>query len=460
LVQKKMKKSDKENEEAPPAPTESTEVDSLIGLKAIIESIKKESEKDSPQTERVPEAVSTPEPLPEVKAAESAPVEHEAEKAPPPPIPPVSGPGLSDTELLQIKKILQDMAIQKEELARREAAIVEKEEAVRRGTQLLLERRDDLDKRDSGLKTRENDLRGIASELEKQAKRLAEREGSMAGQRKALEDEEAKRKTRKDEFEAKFLDLAKREERLKSLENDFKVREQHILGIEMEIKECPYCNVKYEFEGIRDLLEEVRGYGLDVKELDQKYNEALIHLKKESYDMALDTARGILRDVKELRTEVLGKGLRYMLASTNSTIKQAREMGLDVKDADNLLKQARTAADRKDYKTAEYLAKEAEYLARDEMKLKSVSDEKEREAPQAPATESETPTYTPGTDSFMQYPAPISYQNEYQEPEAEAPAGPRKYTCTSCYAAFTIGTSQRPVKVSCPSCGNSMIMRD
>jgi len=458
LVQKK-KKVEKDSDETSPAVTESSEVDSLLGLKAIIESIKKESEGGAPSDDKRPEEEKKPEePAPSpVKPPEP---EKDEEKAPPPPIPPQAPSGLSDSELLQIKKILQDMAVQKEELAKREGAVAEKEEAVRRGTQLLLERRDDLDKREAGLKTRENDLRGIASELEKQAKRLAEREGSIATQKRTIDEEEAKRKSRKDEFDVKFIDIAKKQEHLKSLENDLKVREQHILGIEMEIKECPYCNVKYEFEGIRDLLEEVRGYGLDVSVLDQKYAEALNHLKKESYDMALQAARGILGDVKELRTEVLGKGLRYMLASANSTLKQAREMGLDVKDADSLLKQARTAADRKDYKTAEYLVKEAEYLARDEIKLKSMQDEKEKEAPTAPVSESPTPTaLSSTTEQYAQYPAPIAYEPEYQEP-APQPAGPRKYTCTSCYAAFTIGTSQRPVRVSCPSCGNSMIIRD
>jgi predicted RNA-binding Zn-ribbon protein involved in translation (DUF1610 family) len=58
----------------------------------------------------------------------------------------------------------------------------------------------------------------------------------------------------------------------------------------------------------------------------------------------------------------------------------------------------------------------------------------------------------------MSYPQPEERPEEQAPPPA--PATDRVYNCTSCFAAFKIGSSTRPVRVTCRSCGNQMIISD
>jgi len=439
------------------------------------------------------------------------------------PAPPSPAPGmvtLSEEELNKLKTITRDVYAQKETNARREAELRDKEEALRKGTQLLLDQRDAMTKKDEGLKARETELRAIAGELEKQAKKIAEKEASLAQQKNLLAEEDGRRKKFSENFRSREGALVQREQTAKSIERDLKLREQAVLGMEMDIKECPYCNVRYEFEGIQDLMDETRAYGLDLTELDKKFAKAKENMKREAYDQALESARGLLKDLKTLREDVLSKGVQYVIVSAANTVSQARTKGFDLMEADRHLAQARTAAAKNDFRTAEHYAKEADYMARDLMRQESLTPQPSALAPESPAPpmppleptpqlppiaaqkppgrtaatppepqpryeapdtgphyeSAPPPRYEPVGDSGPQYQsvqqpqyeqAPeygSQYDQQYQPPAEPAPppapAGPKKYSCSNCYAQFTIGTSQRPVKVNCPSCATTMIIRD
>lgn len=448
------------------------------------------------------------------------------QQAPPAPRSPAPGTvTLSEEEFTKIKAITREVFDQKEANRQKEAELHEKEEALRKGTALLLEQRETLARKDEGLRARETELRAIAAELEKQAKKITEKEGSLAQQRSLFAEEEVRRKKFSEGFRAREGTLMQKEAGIKALEKDMKMREQAILGMEMDIKECPYCNVRYEFEGIRDMLDEARAYGLDLTELDKKYARAQEHMKREAYDQALESARVILKDLKTLREDVLAKGIQYVVVSAAGTVAQAKARGIDVTEAESHLAQARTVMARNDFRTAEHYAKEADYMARDLMREESsapqpsgvapgpespappmppleptpqlppaaapkaqkrIAAQPRQEAPpqqryeapdtgprftSAPPPRYESvgdagpryesvpqPQYEPAPDYGSQY-----EQEEYQPPAEEtppAPAGPKKYSCQNCYAQFTIGTAQRPVKVNCPSCGTTMIVRD
>jgi len=441
-------------------------------------------------------------------------------------------------EFAKIKKFIQDSSVQKEANQRKEAELHEKEETLRMGTQLLLEQRDAMAHKDEGLKARETELRTIAGELEKQAKRIAEREAALAQQKNLFAEEEARRRKFSDGFRVREGAILQKESGVKSLEKELRLREQAVLGMEMDIKECPYCNVRYEFSGIQELMDEARAFGLDLSELDKKYAKAQEHMKREAYDQALESARGILKELKGLREDVLSKGVQYVVVSAANTIGQAKGRGLDVSVAEGHLAQARAAMAKSDLRNAENYAKEAEYMARDLMRQESQAPQPSalapgpetpappmppleptpqlppaaaprpqrrptqprQEAPPPPVQEPPAqqgfeepdagphyeaapppqyesvgdsgPRYEPVGDSGPRYESvPQQYeqtpgygeqdQQQSQPPaEAPAPAVPRKYSCTSCYSQFTIGTTQRPVKVSCPSCHTMMIIRD
>jgi DNA-directed RNA polymerase subunit RPC12/RpoP len=277
-------------------------------------------------------------------------------------------------------------------------------------------------------------------------------------------------------------ELAGQQQRVKALEGDLKLREQHLLAFEQDIKECPYCNVKFELQGVRELMDELRGFGIDMSSLDGKYHTAMDHMKKEAYDSALDSTRTLLRELRTVREDILAKGIRYLVSASARTVASARENGLDTAEAERLLAQARAAVDKEEFRAAEHLAKEAEYIARDLLKQDSSSVQLrgaiEPDAGPVPSGEQEPkqeqqPEPAPEDGSYpSMYPPPEEpqqYESNYPPPQEEAPAQEqapqqeptdRIYNCSSCFAAFKIGSSQRPVRVSCRSCGNSMIISD
>ena len=439
---------------------------------------------------------------------------------------------LSDEEFNKIKTITREVFGQKEANQRKDAELQEKEEALRKGTTLLLEQRDAIARKEDGLKARETELRTIAGELEKQAKKISEREGSLAQQRNLFAEEEARRRKFSEGFRAREGALVQKEGAIRTLEKDLKMREQAVLGMEMDIKECPYCNVRYEFEGITDMMDEVRAFGLDLTELDKKYAKAQEHMKREAYDQALESARAILKDLRGLREDVLAKGVQYVVVSAANTVAQARERGVEITEAERQLAQARAAMAKNDFRTAEQYAKEADYIARDLMREQSsdpepsaiapgpespappmppleptpllpaaaapkvqrrVAAQPRSEDPQQQRLEAPPPQEFGAPDTgphYVQAPAPRyesvgdpgphyesvpqtqeepapdydQYDQQYQAPAEEAPPPapdePKKYRCQNCYAQFTIGIAQRPVKVNCPSCGTTMIIRD
>jgi len=390
---------------------------------------------------------------------------------------PASRPGahagvtLSDEELGQLKKITLEVKSQKDANLKKEAELREKEEALKRGTQLLIDQRSSLQAKEEALRKREGDLRNIATDLERQAKRTAEREGQLAKQKNLIAEAEERRRQFKENHEAKERELVGREQSIKALESDLKLREQHILGFEMDIKECPYCNVKFEMEGVRELLDEIRGLGVDLSGLEKKYDDAMNHIKREAYDMALDSARGLLRELRTIREDVLAKGIKYLVATSGRTVASARENGLDTAEAEDLLGQARKAAENEQYQAAEHFAKEAEYIARDLMRQQSEAVQSQgalaEEPGPAPPEEEQPAPEQPQEPALeqqeQQYPSMYPPPQEEAPPEEPAPPPPstdKIYNCSSCFAAFKIGSSQRPVRVTCRSCGNGMIISD
>ena len=358
----------------------------------------------------------------------------------------------------------------------------DKEEALRRGTQLLMEQKSALQAKEETLKAREGELRKVAGDLEKQARKVAEQQGQLAKDRRSLAEEEEGRRFIKERLDSRERELAGRDQRVSALENDLKVREQHLLAFEQDIKECPYCNVRFELDGVRELLDEVRGFGVDMASLDKKYQDAMEHMKKEAYDSALDSAKLLLRELRGMREDILAKGIRYVVSASARTVVSAREAGQDVTEAERLLAQARAAIEKKQYRAAENLAKEAEYIARDLMRQESSSVQAEAAAghqpepappqePQPAQDQEPGPAAEEGTYPSM-YPPPQDeqqYESNYPPPQEEAPpeepapqppSTDKIYNCSSCFAAFKIGSSQRPVRVTCRSCGNSMIISD
>jgi hypothetical protein len=382
-----------------------------------------------------------------------------------------AGVTLSDEELQQLKKITVEVKMQKDANLKKEAELREKEDALKRGTQLLIDQRTSLQAKEEALRKREGDLRNIATDLEKQAKRTAEREGQLSRQKDLLAEEEGRRKRFRDEYETKQREMIGREQGIRALENDLKLREQHLLGFEQDIKECPYCNVKFEMEGVRELLDEISGFGIDLAVLEKKYDDAMSHIKREAYDMALDSARGLLRELKNIREDVLAKGIKYVVAASGRTVASAKQDGMDTAEAENLLGQAKKALEKEDYQVAEHFAKEAEYIARDLMRQQSEQVQPEgavAEEPEPARPEDEQPApeqyQEPAPEvEEQQYPSMYPPPQEEAPPEEAAPPAPstdKIYNCSSCYAAFKIGSSQRPVRVTCRSCGNGMIISD
>lgn len=79
----------------------------------------------------------------------------------------------------------------------------DKEEALRRGTQLLMDQKAALHTREETLKAREGELRRVAGDLEKQARKVVDQQSQLARDRKTLAEEEEGRRFVKERMDTR-----------------------------------------------------------------------------------------------------------------------------------------------------------------------------------------------------------------------------------------------------------------
>jgi DNA-directed RNA polymerase subunit RPC12/RpoP len=303
------------------------------------------------------------------------------------------------TELLRKKDA---MAKLDEQLKKKDAEQREKEKNIKKATDLLLSQRQTL-------ADKEKKLESLREELTKKAEELKGKEEKVA----ALKDKMA-------ELDARTIEVRELEEKLKE-------RELRHKALEDEIASCPRCSSKDRFVSIESMISELKEFNITDEQAEKDLKEMRGLIDQNQNEKAVELAEKTMNRLKDLKDAVLAKGIMYLLASTDKSLRHAKEVGghgEKVVDAERWLSQARELIQKEEYKTAEYYIKEAEFLLQ---------------------------TLTRGV--AVTGPAPTEAASP---PESVS----RNYTCPSCQTTFTVDTIERPVRITCPGCQIELVIKE
>ena len=286
-----------------------------------------------------------------------------------------------------------------EQLRNKENEQKEKEKNIKKATDLLISQRNSVGEK-------EKRLEALKQELQNKAQELKEKEEKLAA------------------FKDKTMELDGREMRIKELEEKVKERELHQKSMEDQIADCPRCSSRDRFVNIERMIEELKDFEIvdagavdELKELRRLIDEGM-------NERAIEMGDKLIKRLKELKSEVLVKGIKYLLIGAEKALRHAKEVGGHgerVEDVERWLNEARGLIEKEEYKTAEYYIKEADFL------LQSI---------------------TKGVDTT-------------QAPQEEAPVyEARSYNCPSCYTTFTVDTHERPVRITCPGCQIELLIKE
>lgn len=421
------KRVKKKKGKAPTTDTSTVEDDDSINLQSIISALKEKPEE--PEAEPAPVEVEEEgsfELIEDVEedAVEVIPKEKDEDIA----APRVSPSPRKDDDLRKAREALEaDKRAFEERKSRMEA-------------ELKTVGADLVKKKEQILKIEEQlrQTKGKQTEKERDIKKATE---LLLGQRQSLADKERKMESLKEELQRKAEELKKKEEnlstfkdrtaeldareiRIRELEDKLKDRELHLKSIEKEMSDCPRCGVKDRYLSVETMITELKEYGIVDDSADRDLAEVRRLIDGGNTDRAVQMAEDLIKRLKDLKEDVLVKGIKYLLLGAERNLRHAKEVGGHsdrIEDAERWLNDARQFIDKEEYKTAEFYIKEADFL------MQSIEKGVETSVAQ-PATGAEGPS--------------------------------RNYNCPSCYTTFTVDTNERPVRITCPGCQIELIIKE
>ncbi|MEM4728908.1 MAG: DUF4398 domain-containing protein [Thermoplasmata archaeon] len=237
-----------------------------------------------------------------------------------------------------------------------EAALQEKEKALAMETEALAADREAFSQREAEF------LRQRA-ELEKFQEYLRTRALELDGTQKIQDRREESLKEEEGRISALRAELEKKKEELEALEKDLRYHEIHLLTLEEEIADCPYCSTMDGFITTMQLIADAKGLGADVTEAERYHKQARQALESGDFDKAATLNRNAMTLAKEAKQKYLHYGVKYIISGAETAVKSASQMGVDTSECEEMLKSAREALDRGEYESAEELARRAERTA-------------------------------------------------------------------------------------------------
>lgn len=285
-----------------------------------------------------------------------------------------------------------------EQLRKKENEQREKERNIKKATDLLISQRNALGEKEKKLETLKEDLQTKAQELKEKEEHLAL-------------------------YKDKTAELDAREIRIRELEDMIKEKELHIKKIEDELLDCPRCSSRDRFLSIERMIEELKTFGIHDEESENDLREMRRLIDAGDTERAIEMGDHVITRLKTTKEEVLVKGIKYLLIGAEKAIRHAKEIGghgESIEDAERWLEEARSMIEKEEFKTAEYYIKEADFMV-----------------------QSLTRGVTPSTE------------------EAVPKEGfAKSYNCPSCYTTFTVDTSERPVRITCPGCQIELLIKE
>ncbi len=236
-------------------------------------------------------------------------------------------------------------------------------------------------------------------------------------------------------------------------------------------------NIKEAIFSVEEFIAQARELGADVKkarDLLRNAEDAFDAKKFKKVHQFLDKAKQAAEEARRDRIQGLSDSLLFV----KTILDDARDIGADVSEADELYTKAKGAFDQEDYGECKVLVKEVEQLAlklQDNQIKKAMNLRLRREGVGGPGTdigeevvevEPEAVASPPRARSIPRYRRPTmpGYpQDAYQQtprPTAAMPPnqGMRKTKCPNCGQRFPVQGGPGPIRVECPYCGMRGLM--
>lgn len=358
----------------------------------------------------------------------------------------------------QKKKLVKqgkDLLRLKEEVEVKRKELADKEEKLTKATQLLLAKRSEVEEREAKLES-------IRTELAKRAEGL-----------KTLEIELRKRDSTKEDLTGQLRQLELRSARLEDLERELAYREQHLRDLEEDLALYHVWSADDHYQTLSRIVQELQDYGLEVEEYKEALSSLRSHLQESRFDEARKAATDLMEQVQQRRKQIVVEGLRFLIGRVELQARRAEQAGITLTEAGRWLEEARRFLGEGNYTTAEYYLREADFAynlalrgrtwptAEQETSATAGSRPSGRSAPPEPtalppSVEPPTLPQTPaGADPWA--------VDDHATEAVQGTANPKPHTqfgCPSCLSPFSLDLEERPVRVSCPTCQQELIITD
>ncbi|MGQ9583744.1 MAG: hypothetical protein ACUVV6_09600, partial [Thermoplasmatota archaeon] len=235
-------------------------------------------------------------------------------------------------------------------------ALEERERGVEMETEALATDRE-------ALSQREMEFLRQKAELEKFQEYLRARSLELDNSQRTLEQREAALKEEERRASELRAELEKMRGDVESLEKDLRYHEIHLLTLEEEISDCPYCSTMDGFITTAQLIADAKGLGADTSEAEKYHKQARTALESGDFDKAATLNRNAMTLAKEAKQKYLHYGVKYIISGAETAVKSAGQMGAETAEPESLLREARQLLDKEDYDGAEQLARKAERMA-------------------------------------------------------------------------------------------------
>lgn len=266
--------------------------------------------------------------------------------------------------------------------------------------------------------------------------------------------------------EAETLVLKAADHFIKGEDKDLEVVLQEIAAKTENLQKEQAKKIKELISSVEEFIDQTKDLGADTneaREFFRKAEEAFDSkiFKKVSYFAA--KAKKATEDARKDRIQGLSDSLLFV----KTILDDAKDIGADVAEAEELYSKAKTAFEEENYGECKTLIKEAEQLAlqlQDAQIRKALELRRRREPEEEPITDlgkevvevEPEAAAKPQRRHFGAYPRPSTgrySQTPMQLPQTPTQPRMRKTKCPNCGQSFPVMGGKGPIRIECPYCG-------
>ncbi|UCG69390.1 MAG: hypothetical protein JSV09_16705 [Thermoplasmata archaeon] len=244
---------------------------------------------------------------------------------------------------------------------------------------------------------------------------------------------------------------------------------QQITNKAEELQKEQAKRLKELISDVDEFIDQARDLGADINEAKKLLRKAEDAFDSKIFKKVSDFATKARKSAEEARRDRI-QGISDSLLFVRTILTDAKEIGADVAEPEEIYSQAKTAFDGEDYSECKSLIKEAEQLAlqlQDDQIQKALKLRKRREPEEGAVAdvgkdvveveaEIVSPPVAPPQERYSRdYPS--RYPQSYQRPPIVQPRIPRqnmrKTRCPNCGQGFPVRAGKGPIRIECPFCG-------